>query len=98
MNNTEGLSMPSPGTKGTCAHGFKNKREKIDRRPPWTTGRYKDQRKDTKLMRQVKLSVEVRESTVHGKGVFATEVIPGAQKNRLVPWTYIQLLSSRQII
>lgn len=68
--------MPRSGIKSTCAHGAKNKREKIDRRPPWSTDRYKDDRKDTQLMKAVKHSVEVRDSPVHGKGVFATTTIP----------------------
>jgi len=51
-------------------------REKIDRRPPWTMGRYQDHRKDTQLMKVVKSSVEVRDSPVHGKGVYATAIIP----------------------
>lgn len=51
-------------------------REKIDRRPPWTMGRYHDHRKDTQLMKVVKDSVEIRDSPVHGKGVYATVIIP----------------------
>lgn len=68
--------MPPPGIKGTRAHGPRNKREKVDRRPPWTTDTFKDMRKDTKLMKQVKQCIEVHDSPVHGKGVFATDVIP----------------------
>jgi hypothetical protein len=58
---------------------YGNSREKHNTSPPWSTGPFKDKRKDTKFMKKVSATVDVRESEIHGKGVFATDFIPSGK-------------------
>jgi hypothetical protein len=67
--------MPNTN-RGNTSYGYRTKRPRIDQRPPWTTGTHHDTRKDTKLMKQVQISIDIRDSVIHGKGAFAMKDIP----------------------